>query len=155
MILSQVLTPEVIELELKSRNKKEVLEEMMDILLKAGKIQSKEPILTNILSREELMSTGIGNGIAIPHAKCSNIESPVVALGFSKEGVDFEAIDKSPVYIIFLLITPEESVGSHIKALAKISRLLKHAHIREELLKVKNKEEILALIRREEKRGLI
>jgi fructose-specific phosphotransferase system IIA component len=155
MILSQVLTPEVIELDLKSDDKNGVLEELVDLLVKADKIKEKETLLKALISREELMSTGIGNGIAIPHAKCNEINSPVVALGFSKKGINYDAIDKAPVYIIFLLVTPEKFVGSHIKALAKISRLLKHAHIREELKKITSKEDILALIRREERRGLI
>jgi PTS system nitrogen regulatory IIA component len=95
-----------------------------------------------LLDREKLGSTGIGDGIAIPHGKLKGLESLVISFGRSRGGIDFESIDGKPVHIFFLLMAPESSTGQHLKALAKISRMLKDPEFRSDLMSAKNTEEI-------------
>ncbi|HQC23908.1 MAG TPA: PTS sugar transporter subunit IIA, partial [Syntrophales bacterium] len=95
-----------------------------------------------LLEREKLGSTGIGDGIAIPHGKLKGLERLVISFGRSRQGVDFDAIDGKPVHIFFLLMAPESSTGQHLKALAKISRMLKDPGFRSDLMAAENAEEI-------------
>jgi len=100
--------------------------------------------------RESLGSTGIGQGIGIPHAKSQNVKTLVAAFGLSQKGVNFDSLDGEPVYIFFLLIAPEESAGPHLKALARISRMLKDKYFRELLKKSKDEKEVLRIIQEED-----
>ena len=110
---------------LKARNKRDALAELAGVFAK-GKIRvDPEAMLHVLLEREKLGSTGIGDGIAIPHGKIAGLDEMVVAFGRSREGIDFEAMDGKPVHLFFLLMAPENSAGQHLKALAKISRMLK------------------------------
>ena len=99
-----------------------------------------------LLERERLGSTGIGDGIAIPHGKLSGLEEMVVSFGRSREGIAFEAMDGKPVHLFFLLMAPENSAGQHLKALAKISRMLKDANFRKSLLEAKMHEDLFRII---------
>jgi fructose-specific phosphotransferase system IIA component len=154
MKLSEMLSTNLIETNLKAKSKDEVLEEMVELLFKAGKIKEKEKILDAIKKREELMSTGIGHGVAIPHAKCDGVDKLVAAFGRSKNGIDFKSLDGEPVYLFFILLSPEGVTGPHIKALAKISRLLKHHYVREKLKSTNEPDKTLELIRQEEAKHL-
>jgi len=155
MTLAEILNEDVIEVALKAKNKEEVLVEMVDLLKKGGKIKDKEEILRVVKSREELMSTAIGNGIAIPHGRSNCIDKVVAAFGKSEEGIeDFSSSDKKPVYLIFLLVVPEDNSGVNVKVLARISRLLKHNYFRELLIKTKTSQEVLSLIKKEEAKHL-
>ena len=111
--------------DLKGGTKKEVLTELATALKQGGVISNVEAAVAVILEREKLGSTGIGEGIAIPHGKMKGIDRILCAFGRSKEGVDFDAIDKKPVHIFFLLLAPEDSAGLHIQMLSRISRILK------------------------------
>ena len=102
------------------------------------------------MEREKLGSTGIGQGVAIPHGKSDSVESLVAALGVSKRGVDFESLDGEPVNLIFLLVAPPDSAGQHLKALARISRLLKDKFFRQALREAKSLEEIQRIIKEED-----
>ncbi len=152
MKLSEMLSVDLIKTDLKSKDKNGILEEMVDLLFKAGKIKDKEEILNDVKKREELMTTGIGHGVAIPHAKSKGVDTLVSAFGRSKNGIDFKSLDGEPVYLFFMLLSPENITGPHIKALAKISRLLKHHYIREMLKStdIDTPEKALALIQKEE-----
>lgn len=151
MTLLDILNEKVIKVELEAKDKEGALKELVGILDESDLIQDKEKTLEAVKKREELMSTGIGHGVAIPHAKVEGVDKVIAALGKSKEGIDFKALDGEPVYIFFLLIAPEEDTsGYHIRALARISRFLKHGHFRERLKKTKTAKEILELIREEE-----
>lgn len=150
MKLSEMLSEETIEIDLKAKDKDEVLKEMVEILFNAKKIKDKEKVLEDIKRREEMMTTGIGHGVAIPHAKSDAVETLVAAFGRSKKGIDFKSIDGEPVYLFFILVSPENITGPHIKALAKISRLLKHHYVREKLKATETPQEVLELIRQEE-----
>lgn len=154
MKLFEMLSRELIKTNLKAKNKDEVLEEMVELLFNARKIKDKEKILDAIKKREELMSTGIGHGVAIPHAKCDGVNTLVAAFGRSETGIDFKSIDGEPVYLFFILLSPENVTGPHIKALAKISRLLKHHYVRERLKSIDDPDKTLEFIREEEAKHL-
>ncbi|NQS89303.1 PTS sugar transporter subunit IIA, partial [Patescibacteria group bacterium] len=113
---------------------------------------NKDNIVKILLQREALGSTGIGNGIAIPHGKSDKVKKLVAAFGISKQGVDFESLDGEPVYIFFLLVAPIDSAGPHLKALARISRLLKDKSFRNTLKAAKTKEELVEIITKEDQR---
>jgi len=154
MKLSEILSLEVIEPNLKSTDKDSVLEELVDLLFNTNKIKDKDKILEEVKKREELMSTGIGHGVAIPHAKSKGVDKLIASFGRSKNGIDFKSLDGELVHLFFLLLSPEDITGPHIKALAKISRLLKHHYIREMLRSAASPEKILELIRQEEDKHL-
>ena len=136
--------------DLQATDKEDVLNELLDSLVGTGAVKDKQRMLEVLLAREELGSTGIGNGIAIAHGKCEGIQKRTAAFGLSKKGLDFNALDGEPVYIFFLLVAPQDSAGPHLKALATISRLLKDRFFRDALKQVPDKKTILEIIRKEE-----
>ena len=150
MKIMEFLSKKAITANLKASDKEGVIREMVDLLAKADEIKNKEDLVKALLTRESLGSTGIGQGIGIPHAKSSNAKSLVAAFGLSQKGVNFDSLDGDPVYIFFLLIAPEESAGPHLKALARISRMLKDKYFREMLKKSKDEKEILRIIQEED-----
>jgi mannitol/fructose-specific phosphotransferase system IIA component (Ntr-type) len=111
-----------------------VLEEMVDRLCAAYGLDKRDPILDAVLSRESKMSTGIGCGLAVPHAKLNAVDQMCIAACTIKGGLDFNAIDKQPVYLLFLIVSPENTTGPHIRALSSISRLMSDADIRKSLI---------------------
>ena len=150
MKIMDFLNPEAVSPNLQSTKKKEVIEELIDLLAKTGEIKNKDELVKTLLSRETLGSTGIGQGIGIPHGKSANVKKLIASFGLSKEGVNFESLDGEPTHIFFLLVAPEESAGPHLKALARISRLLKDKYFRETLIKAKDAEEIIKIIKTED-----
>ena len=135
---------------LKSTDKEGVIRELVDLLAKADEIKGKEELVKALLTRESLGSTGIGQGIGIPHAKTKNVKELVAAFGLSQQCVNFDSLDGELVYIFFLLIAPEESAGPHLKALARISRMLKDKYFRDLLKKSKDEKEALRIIQEED-----
>ena len=133
--------------ELKAKTKKEVLCELSEILLEEKPSLDSAAVVDVLLDREKLGSTGIGEGIAIPHGKMASLERLIVSFGRSTRGVDFEALDGKPAYLFFLLMAPENSAGQHLKALAKISRMLKDETFRQGLMKAESKTDLYTLIR--------
>jgi PTS system nitrogen regulatory IIA component len=127
---------------LKAKSKRAVLAELSEIFTRDHEGIQNEAMVDVLLDREKLGSTGIGDGIAIPHGKLKGLESLVISFGRSREGIDFESIDGKPVHIFFLLMAPESSTGQHLKALAKISRMLKDPEFRSDLMSAKNAEEL-------------
>jgi PTS system nitrogen regulatory IIA component len=150
MKIMDFLNPEAVSADLKSTKKKEVIEELVDLLAKTGEIKNKGELVKTLLSRETLGSTGIGQSIGIPHSKSANVKKLIASFGLSKEGVNFESLDGEPTHIFFLLVAPEESAGPHLKALARISRLLKDKYFRETLIKAEDAEEIIKIIKTED-----
>ncbi|MFH1824675.1 MAG: PTS sugar transporter subunit IIA [Candidatus Firestonebacteria bacterium] len=151
MKITDFLTKDCIKINLQSKGKKEVLEELVDMLVSSGKIKDKKEVMQVLLEREELGSTGIGQGVAIPHGKTESIDSLVSAFGLSKEGVQFDTLDGDPVSIFFLLLAPSNASGIHLKLLAKISGLLKDKYFRKALINCQTQDEILNVITEEEK----
>lgn len=150
MKILDFLDEKAITANLKADNKEGIIKELVDLLVKTSKVKNKQAIVKILLERESLGSTGIGQGIAIPHGKSDSIKELVGALGLSKKGIDFEALDGEPVYIFFLLLAPQDSAGPHLKALAKISRLLKNKYFRDSLINAADRENALEIIRRED-----
>ncbi|HEX7504305.1 MAG TPA: PTS sugar transporter subunit IIA [Syntrophales bacterium] len=128
--------------ELKAKSKRAVLGELSEIFTRYHSGIQNEAMIEVLLDREKLGSTGIGDGIAIPHGKLKGLDSLVIAFGRSHEGIDFDSIDGKPVHIFFLLMAPESSTGQHLKALAKISRMLKDPEFRSNLMSAKSTEEL-------------
>ncbi|MDP8298781.1 MAG: PTS sugar transporter subunit IIA [Candidatus Tantalella remota] len=151
MDIMEILANNCVSVDLQSNAKDEVLSEMVDLLVSSGEVKGsgKENILKKLQEREMLGSTGIGKGVAIPHAKCSSVKKMIAALGISKGGIDFRSLDGEPTHIFFLLVAPGETPGPHLKALAKISRLLDDRFVRERLKSAKDDQSILKIIKEE------
>lgn len=154
MKISEFLCSKAVTAELKSANKKDIIEELVDLLISGGALEKKQKskVIEVLMAREALGSTAIGQGIAIPHGKCDSVNKLIAALGVSKKGIDFDSLDGEPAYIFFLLIAPIDSAGPHLKALARISRLLKDKYIRESLKNSKDDKAILKLLSQEDGR---
>ena len=136
--------------DIKAANKEGVIRELVETLAKAEGIKNKEELIKVLLSRESLGSTGIGQGVGIPHGKTNSVKKLVAAFGICHAGVNFEALDGEPVYLFFLLVAPEDSAGPHLKGLARISRLLRDKYFRESLKQLFDDKAILRLIREED-----
>jgi len=154
MKTSDFLCAKAVSSNLKSTTKSDVIAELVDLLVNAGAIDKKhrKKILEVLMAREALGSTAIGQGIAIPHGKCDCIKKLVGCLGVSRQGIKFDSLDGEPAYIFFLLIAPVDSAGPHLKALARISRLLKDKYIRESLKTAQDDKKILAIVQQEDGR---
>lgn len=150
MKVLDILDSTSICLDLKSTQKEDVLAELCTILEGQGKIKDKQAVLTALMDRERLGSTGIGQGVAIPHGKSDSAMELVAALGVSKKGVQFGALDGEPVYVIFLLISPPDSAGNHLKALARVSRLLKDKFFRQAIKEAKVADDVKKVIQEED-----
>ena len=146
MKISEILKREFVLEQLKAGNKRDVLAELAGVFAQGRIKVDSEAMLHVLLERERLGSTGIGDGIAIPHGKLPGLEEMVVSFGRSREGIAFEAMDGKPVHLFFLLMAPENSAGQHLKALAKISRMLKDANFRKNLLEAKMHEDLFRII---------
>ncbi len=151
MKIVDILNKDCIIPELRSKTKKEVLEELTGALVNCKANLNKEVLVEVLLERERLGSTGIGDGIAIPHGKIQDLDELILSFGRSSQGIDFDSMDGRPTHLFFLLIAPENSAGIHLRALAKISRLLKSAHFRQRLLAAGTIEEIFQVIQEEDK----
>lgn len=142
MQITDMLDKNYIIEELKATSKRAVLAELSEILSRDQKGLAPGAMVEVLLEREKLGSTGIGDGIAIPHGKLKGLDRLMISFGRSRQGIEFDAIDGKPVHIFFLLMAPESSTGQHLKALAKISRMLKDPEFRSGLLEAKSAEEI-------------
>ncbi|ADA67019.1 putative PTS IIA-like nitrogen-regulatory protein PtsN [Thermotoga petrophila RKU-10] len=143
MELEKLFSPGCMSFDLKSKSKIEVIDELIDLLHKSGKITNKEKFKKAVLKREEEFSTGIGMGIAVPHGKDSSVKEPCIAFGVSKNGVDFDSMDGKPAYIFFLIAVPEESSDEHLRILSFISRKLMHENVRNKLFNAKSFEDVI------------
>lgn len=142
----KMLRPEFILEDLKATGKREVLVELTGLFAGKGGSDDAGALLRVLLEREQLGSTGIGDGIAIPHGKLPGLDQTVIAFGRSRGGVAFEAMDGKPVHLFFLLAAPENSAGQHLKALAKISRMVKDGGFRKDLLEAKTRDDFVRII---------
>ena len=152
MTLIEILSGKSVVVGLEGQNKRDVLIELVNSLEVGDKITDRDKVLDAVLLREEIMSTGIGHGIAIPHGKSEYVTELGGVLGIKKDGVDFDALDGKPTYIFFLLVSPLDVSGPHIKALARISRLLKGEDFRQKLIAAVDKDDAIAIIEEEEKK---
>ena len=150
MKIVEFLNEKAVTADIKATTKEGVIRELVDLLVKAEGIKNKEELVKVLINRESLGSTGIGQGVGIPHGKTNAVKRLVAAFGVCHEGVNFDALDGEPVYIFFLLVAPEDSAGPHLKGLARISRLLKDKFFRETLQQMTDEKAILKLIREED-----
>ena len=150
MKIVEFLNEKAIVANMKAGTKEAVLRELVEVLAKAEGIKNQGELVKVLMGREALGSTGIGQGIGIPHAKTNGVKKLVAALGICPQGVNFDALDGEPVHIFFLLVAPEDSAGPHLKGLARISRLLKDKYFRESLKQLSDEKTILKLIREED-----
>ena len=152
MRISEFLSPEAVIADLRAKDKQEVLRELSAALSRAHPSLKEERLVEVLREREKLGSTGIGEGVAIPHGKLAGMTQLLAAFGVSRGGVDFEAIDGRPTHLFFALVAPENSAGVHLKALARISRLFKNARFRASILEAPTAAAIHELIVQEDAR---
>lgn len=146
MNIADMFKKEFIIEELKSRTRREVLTELSEIFSRANIRVDYDNMVDVLLEREKLGSTGIGGGIAIPHGKLAGLEDLIVSFGRSTDGIDFDSMDGKPVHIFFLLMAPENSAGQHLKALARISRMLKDDSFKTDLINATSVESLYKII---------
>lgn len=154
MQIMDFLSKKAIVTDIKSAKKEDVIKELVDTLITAGDIEKRyrNKLIESLMEREALGSTAIGQGIAIPHAKSDCVEKLIAAFGLSKKGVDFDSLDGELAYIFFLLVAPQDSAGPHLKALARISRLLKDKYFRDTLRSCEDDKAVIKIIAQEDEK---
>ncbi len=150
MKISDILTEDLVVAGLKGGSKEEIIEAMVDLVATSPKVLDKEKVLTAIMEREGIMSTGVGNGFAIPHGKTDAVADIVAAFAVTEKDIDYDSLDEKPVRLVFLLVGKDNLVGPHIKLLSRISRLMNKEEFRKRLLTVASPKDILEMFRSEE-----
>jgi PTS system nitrogen regulatory IIA component len=150
MKIVDLLNPNLILSSLTATTKKGVLEELADALVKGYDNLNRNKVVEVLMERENLGSTGIGDNIAIPHGKLPQLNNLVLCFGRSLPGVNFDSMDGKPTHLFFLLMAPENSIGLHLKALAKISRMLKDSSFRRNLMEASDANAIMKLMTAED-----
>ncbi|MEC2064808.1 PTS fructose transporter subunit IIABC [Bacillus inaquosorum] len=151
MKITELLTKHTIKLNIESKEKENVIDEMVTVLDKAGKLNDRQAYKEAILNRESQSSTGIGEGIAIPHAKTASVINPAIAFGRSKDGVDYESLDGQPAHLVFMIAATEGANNTHLEALSRLSTLLMREEIRKQLLEAESEDAIIAIINQHDK----
>jgi nitrogen PTS system EIIA component len=146
MRLEQLLKPEYLNDNLQAKNKTDALTELSELVVQGPLKLNQSEIYRVLLQREKLGSTGIGDGIAIPHGKISGLNELIIAFGRSKNGVTFDSIDGKLVHLFFLLLAPENGTGQHLKVLAKISKMTKSGNFRKKLMEANSSDELYKII---------
>lgn len=156
MKITDFLSKNAILTDIKATKKYDIIVELVNTLINAGEIEKcfGPKLIDALMSREALGSTAIGQGVAIPHTKSDCVTKLVAAFGLSKKGVDFDSLDGEPAYIFFLLLAPLDSAGPHLKALARISRLLKDKYFRDGLRACADDKSIIKIITQEDEKKL-
>ena len=150
MRLTEILKPQNIKVPLAAKTKSEAIKELVDLLASTNEVTDPAKVLEAVLDREATRTTGIGNGLAIPHGKCHGTDHLVMAIGRCETPVDFQSIDGRPVNLIWLLSSPPDKTGPHIHALARISRLMTIDKFRQSLLAAKDAQEVYDAIVKQE-----
>jgi fructose-specific phosphotransferase system IIA component len=148
--MSVALSSQTVKTDLRAVDKNEAIEELVDVLVRAGRLADYDAAVEAVHDRERLASTGIGNGVAVPHGKSANIAELAVALGISRRGVDFDSLDGKPAHVIVLLLARSDNPGPHVQALAEVARLMQAPDFVKRLTKANSPSEVLAMIRSEE-----
>jgi nitrogen PTS system EIIA component len=146
MQLDQIFKIEFISADLLAKSKIEALAELVNTIVQSGIKLESSSIIEILQQRENLGSTGIGDGVAIPHGKIPELDDLIVAFGRSSDGIAYNSLDGKPTHLFFLLLAPENSTGQHLKVLARISRMLKIDNFRKMLMQAKSKREIYKII---------
>lgn len=146
MKLTDILSPDAVIVELDAATKSGVMQELAAVLEEVSGLSFKGNLIQALEEREKLGSTGIGEGVAIPHGKLKDVKTMMAAFGRSSRGIDFQSIDGKPAHIFFMLVAPEDMAGLHLKALARISRLVKEPSRRKAFIEAKTRDDIYRLI---------
>jgi fructose-specific phosphotransferase system IIA component len=147
LLLQDYIKEELILCDLKSQEKREVINELIEFLVKKKIIKNKDTFTETILKREELESTAIGKGIAIPHGRSEEVEKMLVIIAKTEEGIDFQSLDGKPVFVIFLIVAPKGVRKEYLQIVAKIARLAKNTSFREGIIHAKNAQEAMTIIK--------
>lgn len=145
MNLLDLISPRCIRVPLQSKTKKEAIAELVDMLVSVKKLPRRDNIYEALIEREEVGSTGIMHGVALPHAKCAEVKEIYVACGITPEGIDYDALDQKPVHIIFLILAPRSASGQ-LKVMQILTRFLNQVSYREALIKAANPDEVYSII---------
>ncbi len=150
VLLSDLLTSMRVRVPLEATTKEEILRELVDVLAEDQAIGDRQDVLRVVREREKVLSTGIGHGVALPHGKSDACPDLSIAAGVTREPIDFDALDQEPVQLIFLLVGPESAAGPHIKALSRISRLVRQPELRQQLKEAQDSQAFLDVLREAE-----
>ena len=150
MKISDILTEQLVVMGLEGSSKEEIIDAMIDLVSTSSKVIDKERVRQAILEREKIMSTGVGNGFAIPHGKTDAVSDIVAAFAVTEKPIDYQSLDEKPVRLVFLLVGKDNMVGPHIKLLSRISRLMNKEDFRKRLLELKTSREIIDVFKQEE-----
>ena len=150
MNLSELLPENQISADLTGKNKFQLIEELLDLINGNGKILNRELALKDVLAREGYLSTGLENGLAIPHAKTDGVDQLVMSFGLRRDGADFDSLDREPVYFVFLLVGPPAASTNHLKTLARISRLVQHTDFISSIQQADTVDDILKILAEED-----
>ncbi|PKK84772.1 MAG: PTS mannose transporter subunit IIAB [candidate division Zixibacteria bacterium HGW-Zixibacteria-1] len=146
MKLSKFCSEDLITFNLKSGDKESVLDELVELASKSKLVKSSEELLKDVMDREELVTTGVGYGVAFPHAKTKATKGIVIAFGRSEKGIDFDAMDHKPVNLFFLIAAPEDAIGAHLNVMARLSYIMKSEENRQKMMTVTSPGELLQMI---------
>lgn len=146
MKLSKFCDESLVVFDLKSETKGEIIEELVNLVSTSSMVTDHDALLKDIKDREELVTTGVGYGVAFPHAKTKAVKGIVIAFGRSVKGIEFDAMDHRPVHLFFLIAAPEDAIGAHLNVMARLSYLMKSEDNREKLLNVSSPGDVLALM---------
>ena len=152
MKLHHYLKPALVILDLQAEDVESTLRGMLHNMVEHGVVRDEGSVLDALLERESAQSTGIGGGVAIPHAVCPELSATVIGLALSRDGIDFRSLDEKPVHTFFLLLSPPASSGTHIKLLARIARLMRQPDVLEQLLGAGTADEVIERVRRFDER---
>jgi fructose-specific phosphotransferase system IIA component len=150
MKISDILDESLVKTQLPGNSKDEIISHMIDIVATSKKVLNREKVREAIFEREKIMSTGVGNGFAIPHGKTDAVSDIVAAFAVTAEPIDYQSLDEQPVRLVFLLVGKDSMVGPHIKLLSRISRLMNKEEFRKKLLAAASPKEVLEIFRAEE-----
>jgi mannitol/fructose-specific phosphotransferase system IIA component (Ntr-type) len=146
VLLSELLTPDRVRVPLRGESKQALLEELVGVLAESGAVADADEVLRAVRAREQVLSTGVGSGVGIPHGKCDAVPALAMAAGVTSAPVDFESLDGEPVRLLFLLVAPAAAAGDHVKALSRISRLVRREDFRQRLEGARTPEEFMSLL---------
>ncbi len=150
MKISDILDENSVVTNLPGSSKEEIIDALIDLVSKSPKVLDREKVRSAIFEREKIMSTGVGNGFAIPHGKTDAVSDIVAAFGVTAQPISYQSLDEKPVRLVFLLVGKDNLVGPHIKLLSRISRLMNKEEFRKRLLETKTPQEIISTFRQEE-----
>jgi len=146
MKLSKFCEEDLISFDLRGKNKDQIINELVDLASRSKLVKDRDELYNAVVEREKLVTTGVGYGVAFPHAKTKAVKGIIVAFGRSQEGVDFEAMDRKPVNLFFLIAAPEDAIGAHLNVMARLSYIMKNERVREKMLKISSPKELLEIM---------